>query len=218
VRLLDQHYPRLSEERAPASSTDTIGAPIEQLDLATVIKASHAVSSEIVLERLIKTLLSIAVEHAGAERGLLILPAGDGHWIEAEARTGREQVEVQRKRALMTSTDLPESLFRYVVRSLKSVILDDASVQNPFSEDEYIRHRRPRSVLCLPLVKQAKLMGTLYLENNLAPRVFTPQRLAMLELVASQAAISLDHAQHTAHLAKANETLRSCLDDESGTV
>ena len=212
VRLLDQYYPRLSEERAPASSTDTIGAPIEQLDLATVIKASHAVSSEIVLEKLIKTLLSIAVEHAGAERGLLILPAGDGHWIEAEARPGGEQVEVQRKRALMTSTDLPESLFRYVVRSLKSVILDDASVQNPFSEDEYIRYRRPRSVLCLPLVKQAKLMGTLYLENNLAPRVFTPQRLAMLELVASQAAISLDHAQHTAHLAKANETLRSCLD------
>jgi GAF domain-containing protein len=84
----------------------------------------------------------------------------------------------------VTPPDLPDSLFRYVVRTLDSVILDDASVQNQFSEDEYLRQERPRSTLCLPLVKQAKLMGVLYLENKLVPRVFTPKRLAMLELLA----------------------------------
>jgi PAS domain S-box-containing protein len=98
-------------------------------------------------------------------------------------------------------------LVRYVVRTQESVILDDASIQNLFSQDEYVRQRCPRSVLCLPLVKQAKLMGVLYLENNLAPRVFTPKRLAMLELLVSQAAISLDHARIYADLGRLNAEL-----------
>ena len=88
------------------------------------------------------------------------------------------------------------------------MILDDASVQNLFLEDEYVRQQRPRSILCLPLVKQAKLMGVLYLENSLAPRVFTPKRLAMLELLASQAAISLDHARLYAELTQENSDRR----------
>jgi PAS domain S-box-containing protein len=208
VRQLDQRYPPLHEERAPASSTATIGTPVEQLDLGTAIKASHAVSGEIVLEKLIETLLVIAVEHAGAERGLLILPRGEEHRIEAEAGTGRDKVEVQLGQRLVTPAELPESLLRYVVRTQESVILDDASVQNRFSEDDYLRQRRSRSVLCLPLVKQAKLMGVLYLENNLAPRVFTPKRLAMLELLVSQAAISLDHARLYADLTQENSDRR----------
>jgi PAS domain S-box-containing protein len=207
VRQLDQRYPHLHEERAHASSTATIGTPVEQLDLGTVIKASHAVSGEIVLEKLIETLLVIAVEHAGAERGLLILPRGEEHRIEAEARTGRDKVEVQLGQRLVTPAELPESLLRYVVRTQESVILDDASIQNRFSEDDYLRQRCPRSVLCLPLVKQTKLMGVLYLENNLAPRVFTSSRFALLELFASQAAISLDNATLYADLAKLNADL-----------
>jgi PAS domain S-box-containing protein len=87
------------------------------------------------------------------------------------------------------------------------VILDDASVQNLFLEDEYFLRQGPRSVLCLPLVKQAKLMGVLYLENKLAPRVFTPKRLTMLELLASQAAISLEHARLYAGLGRLNTEL-----------
>jgi PAS domain S-box-containing protein len=208
VRQLDQRYPNLHEERAPASSIATIGTPVEQLDLGTAIKASHAVSGEIVLEQLIKTLMMIAVEHAGAERGLLILPHGEEHRIAAEARTGRNGVDVQLQHALVTPSDLPGSLLHYVIRTQESVILDDASTQNLFSEDEYVRQRRPRSVLCLPLVKQAKLMGVLYLENNLAPRVFTSSRFALLELLASQAAISLDNATLYADLAELNADLR----------
>jgi PAS domain S-box-containing protein len=207
VRQIDREYPLPHEERS-LSSAATIETPIEQLDLGTVMKVSQAVSGQIVLEQLVQTLMVIAVEHAGAERGLLILPYGEEHRIAAEARTDREAVEVHLQNASVAPADLPDSLLRYVIRTQESVILDDASVQNLFSEDEYVRQRHPRSILCLALVKQAKLMGVLYLENNLAPGVFTTKRLAMLELLASQAAISLDHARLYADLIQENNDRR----------
>ncbi|HXM26582.1 MAG TPA: GAF domain-containing protein, partial [Chthoniobacterales bacterium] len=157
--------------------------------------------------KLIDTLMRIAIEHAGAQRGLLVLPRGVEQRIEAEARTGRDRIEVQLGQRLVTPAELPESLLRYVVRTQESVILDDASVQNRFSADDYLRQRRSRSVLCLPLVRQAKLVGVLYLENNLAPRVFTSSRFALLELLASQAAISLDNATLYADLSELNADL-----------
>ena len=208
VRQLDEMYPNLRTERAAADPTGKIEAPVDRLDLATVIKVSQAVSSEIQFEKLIETLLKVALEHAGAERGLLILPQGEQHRIEAEIKTDLDRVQVQLRHAPITASELPESLFRYVIRTQQKLILDDASANNMFSEDDYLRQRRPRSILCLPLVKQTKMLGVLYLENNLAPRVFTQKRLAMLELVASQAAISLDHARVYAELAQAEERQR----------
>ena len=207
VKQLDERYPAI-EEHASLRSTTTIGTSVEQLDLETVMKASHAVAGEIVLEKLIKTLMMIAVEHAGAERGLLILSHGEEFRIAAEARTDRDGVEVQLQDRLVTHSDLPDSLLHYVIRTQESVILDDASAQNLFSQDEYVRQRHPRSVLCLPLLKQVNLVGILYLENSLAPRVFTPKRLAMLEMLSSQAAISLDHARLYADLNRLNAELR----------
>jgi len=207
VRQIDRDYPLPHEERT-LSSAATIETPLEQLDLGTVMKVSQAVSGEIVLEQLVQTLMLIAVEHAGAERGLLILPYGEEQRIAAEARTGRDEVDVQLRLAPIMPSDLPDSLLRYVIRTQESVILDDAAVQNLFSEDEYVRQQRPRSILCLPLVKQAKLMGVLYLENNLAPGVFTTGRLAMLELLTSQAAISLDNARLYADLIQENNDRR----------
>jgi PAS domain S-box-containing protein len=208
VRQLDKRYPHLHEEPAPASFTATIGTSVEQLDLGTVMKAAHAVSGEIVLEKLIKTLLVIAVEHAGAERGLLILSHGEELRTVAEARTSRDGVEVELQHAFVLPSNIPDSLLHYVIRTQESVILDDASAQNLFSQDEYLRQQRPKSVLCLPLVKQVNLVGILYLENSLAPSVFTPKRLAMLELLASQAAISLDHARLYAELKRENSDRR----------
>jgi len=204
VRQLDELYPHLREEEAPSGLTSTIGAPVEQLDLATVIKVSQAVSGEIVLETLIDALMRTAIEHAGAQRGLLILPRGTEQRIEAEATTSGDTIIVRLRVASLAEAAVPESIIHYVARTRESVILDDASARNLFSEDEYIRQQHPRSILCLPLVKQAKLMGLLYLENNLAPRVFTTKRLAMLELLASQAAISLDHARLYADLIQEN--------------
>jgi GAF domain-containing protein len=188
VRQLDEIYPHLREEEPAPAPTSTIGAPLKHLDLATMIKVSQAVSGQIVLEMLIETLMSIAIEHAGAERGLLILFPGDEPRIAAEATTGRGQVEVTR-RETSVSAELPETVLQYVIRTRQSVILDDASAQNPFSADEYICQKRARSILCLPLVRQANLIGVLYLENSLASHVFTPARISVLELLASQAAI-----------------------------
>jgi predicted ATPase/signal transduction histidine kinase/CheY-like chemotaxis protein len=194
VRQLDESYPHLREELSPPRPTTTIGASVEHLDLATVIKVSQAVSGEIVLEELIDTLMRTALEHAGAERGLLIVPYGGAQRLEAEAATGRDTITVRLRRTSVSAAELPESVLHYVVRTQESVILDDASAQNAFSADDYLRGNRVRSVLCLPLIKQATLIGVLYLENNLAPRVFTPARSAVLKLLASQAAISLENA------------------------
>jgi hypothetical protein len=109
VRQLDELYPYLGEEEPIPGRTSTIGAPVEQLDLGTVIKASHAVSGEIVLENLINTLMVIAVEHGGAERGLLILPRGEEHRIEAEARTDHDSVAVSLRQSPVTPSELPLS-------------------------------------------------------------------------------------------------------------
>jgi PAS domain S-box-containing protein len=207
VRQLEQLYPQLGEAPSVPAPTRTIEAPLEHLDLATVIKMSQAVSSEILLEKLIETLLKTAVEQAGAERGLLVLPDGEQYRIEAEIGPGAYQLDVRPRQAPVSSSELPESLLRYVIRSQEKVILDDASTHTLFSEDEYLRQRHPKSVLCLPLLKQSKLISVLYLENNLAPRVFTPKRVAMLELLASQAAISLDHARLYSELSRANAML-----------
>ena len=138
--------------------------------------------------------MRLAVEHAGAERGLLILLRGAEPQIEAEVTTGHEMVAVTVGRSAVTPSDLPQSALHYVIRTRQRVLLDDASIANLYSEDEYLRQKHPKSVLCVPIVNQTKLVGVLYLENTLTPRVFTSDRVTVLELVASQAAISLENA------------------------
>jgi len=209
VRQLDEAYGYLRAESSPHLAPATIGAPIERLDLATVIKVSQAVSGEIVLEQLIDSLMRTALEHAGADRGLLLVVHDGVRRLEAEATTGRDAITVHLRRASMSAEDLPESLLHHVVRVRESVILDDATAQNAFSADPYIRRKQVRSVLCLPLIKQNVLIAVLYLENNLAPGVFTPGRIEVLTLLASQAANSLESAYLYAQLQEANANLES---------
>jgi PAS domain S-box-containing protein len=205
VRQLDQIYPNLRRE--PPRPDSTITTSVEQLDLATVLKVSQVISGEIELDELIDTLMVLALEHAGGDRGLLIVPHEDGLRIEAEATTVGSTVEVRSRQARVASTDLPESILRYVVRTKDSVLLDDASEQTQFSGDDYIVRNACRSVLCLPLLKQTTLIGVLYLENRLSPHVFTPARLAVLRLLASQAAISWENARLFAELQHAQAFL-----------
>jgi len=195
VGQLDHLYPHLKKESLISTPTSTILAPTELLDLATVIKVSQAVSGEMVLEKLIDSLMRTAIEHAGAERGLLILPRGDQFLIAAEATTGGNDVTVHQGEGADSGAAMPESLVRYVMRTQENVILEDASSQNPFSADPYIVQRHPRSVLTLPLINQGKLISILHLENNLTPRVFTPDRITVLKVLASQAAISLENTR-----------------------
>ena len=195
VRQLEELHPQLQHKDARPSATGTIGAPLDQLDLATVLKISQAVSSEIVLEKLIDTLLRAAVEHAGAERGLLIWPSGADLRLEAEATTAGSETYINFTSRLVSSAEVPERVLWYAARTLETVILNDASRPGLFTEDEYIKGRRLRSILCLPLVKQRKLVALLYLENNLAPGVFNARRLALLNVLASAAAISLENCR-----------------------
>jgi PAS domain S-box-containing protein len=194
VRQLDLLYPHLHEKRDSISPLVTIGASIGQLDVATVVKASQALSSEIVLPKLIEKLMRIAIEHAGAERGLLILFRGDEPQIEAEATTGYGGAQVAIRQKAVTTSDLLNASLHYVIRTRERVVLDDASTDNLYFADEYVQEKHPKSVLCLPIVKQTKLVGALYFENNLTPDAFTSDRVAILEMLASQAAISLENA------------------------
>ena len=156
--------------------------PDQPIDVAAVVKASQALSGEMLLPRLIERLMTIALQNAGAERGLLILIRDGEPRIEAEAATGQGKIEVAAGHAAITLSDLPQSALHYVIRTQERVLLDDASADHVYSKDEYVRQRRSKSILCLPIVKQRKLVGALYLENNLTPFVFTPDRVAVLEI------------------------------------
>ncbi len=114
--------------------------------------------------------MKIAIENASADRGVLIMPAGDEYLIQAEARSSGDRVEVTMSPEPITRITCPESLVRYVIRTQENVILDDASKPNLFSADDYLRDRQSKSILCLPLIKQRKLAGILLLENTLTSR------------------------------------------------
>ena len=194
VRQLDRLYPHLASperQHSPAA----IGSAIEYLDVTSVMKASQALSGEIELQKLIDRLMTIALENAGADRGLLILPSGDEYLVQAEARAIGDQIEVTIRREPITGMTCPEPLVRYVIRTRESVILDDASKPNLFSGDDYLRDRQSKSILCLPLIKQRELTGILLLENAQTSHAFTPARMAVLELLATQAAISLENTR-----------------------
>ncbi len=212
VRQLDEMYPPLREGEPAPTPTSTIGARIEHLDLATVIKVSQAVSGEIVLEKLLDTLMRTAIAQAGAQRGLLILLRGAELRVEAEATASGDTVFVQLRDEPVTAAVLPESVFYYVLRTRESVILDYAAVQPPFAGDPYLRQHQVRSILCLPLITQARLIGMLYLENNLTAQAFAPARSAVLKLIASQAAISLENARLYGDLAEREAKIRRLFD------
>jgi PAS domain S-box-containing protein len=212
VRQLDESYPHLREEQPVAGPRSTIGTPIERLELATVLKISQTLSSEIVLEKLINALLRTAIEHAGAERGLLIMPRRADLRIQAEAITGGSSVTIDLCDAPISSAELPEPVIQYAARTQESVILDDASARGSFSNDEYIRREHARSILCLPLVKQGRLIALLYLENNLAANVFTPARIAVLNVLASAAAISLENSRLYHELQEREAKIRRLVD------
>ncbi|CAB3661156.1 Serine/threonine-protein kinase PknD [Paraburkholderia sediminicola] len=212
VRQLDEMHRYLREAEPAPRPTSTIGTPVEHLDLATVIKVSQAVSGEIVLDKLIDTVMRTAIEQAGAERGLLILPEGDEQRIAAEVTTDGDTPRVQLRDVPVSSAMLPESVLYHVLRTQESVILDDAAGEPTFATDPYIRQHQTRSMLCLPLMNRAKLIGALYLENNLITRVFAPARIAGLRLLASQAATSLENTRLYRDLAERESRIRRLVD------
>jgi PAS domain S-box-containing protein len=233
VRQLDRQYPDLTENRLvslPDASIDTVA---NRLDSAAIVKALQAISGEIVLGKLIKTLMQIAVEHAAAERGLFLLASENALQIEAEAATINGQVEVilysgedagtttdlktvspgvGRSRMLLDPMAAPVSVLQHVLRTHEGIMLEDASARSLFPDDEYLCQRRPKSVLCMPIVRQDRVIGILYLENNLTTLDFTAYRIHVLKLLASQAAISLENARLYTNLRKSQEKYRDLIE------
>ncbi|WP_433927047.1 AAA family ATPase [Sorangium cellulosum] len=213
VEQIDQRYPHLAP-RKPLAPTVTFAVRAEQFDVLSVVKAAQSISGELKLSRLLKMLLRIVVEHAGAEEGCVLLVRDEQLWIAAIEDPGGAVRLSDAGEA--PSAALPQSVLNYVRRSHERVLLDDAAARHPFMEDEYFRRKRPRSVLCLPIVSQARLIGLLYLENNLVTGAFTPGRLSVVELLASQSAISLENAllfseleQENAERRRAQQALKS---------
>src|SRR5262249_17208484 len=164
-------------------ATAGTGSP-NALDVLSVLKASQAISGEIVLETLLAKMMHLVIENAGAERGALLLPQG-GHWgIAAEATIAHKAVTGLPAIAIAphdgdgaddhTMPRLPMTIINYIAHTQEPVVLDDAVHRGEFTRDQYIVAQQPKSVLCTPLVNQGKLTGILYLENNLATGAFTP--------------------------------------------
>lgn len=198
--------PRHGASGATAERTRRVR--LEQLDLATVLKASQAVSNEIVLEHLIDKLLAIALEAAGANRGLLVMIKEGEARVVAEAQAAQQAVQFGLDGKSPGAAELAKSALAYVCRSSEAVIIDDVAGDHPFADDPYCEARSARSILILPLLKQSLLVGVLYLENRLVPGAFTADRAALLEILASQAAISLENASLFAKLEQEQRSIR----------
>ena len=181
------------------SSTDSTTS--FTLDLASVLKASQAISSEIHLDSLLAKMMGIAMENAGAQKGFLLLEQG-GEWI-VEAEGDIEAIKV-RQSIPINETFLPLSIINYVSNTQENVVVDDATQAGRFAQDKYIITQAPKSVLCVPLVNQGKLTGLLYLENNLTTGAFTPNRVEILNLLSAPTAVSIENARLYSDL-QANE-------------
>ncbi len=195
------------------NSTTTGGSVA--LDLAAVMKASQALSGEIVLGNLLHKLMRILLENAGAETGLLILEKAGQLVVEASGSIDNDEITVQQSTPVEISQQLPLSIINYVRQTQENIVLNDASSEGVFTTDTYILNRRPKSVLCTPIVHQCKLIGILYLENNLTRSAFTPERVEVLQLLSSQAAISIENARLYNDLENYSRTLEAKVEERT---
>jgi PAS domain S-box-containing protein len=203
VHQLDQLFPWLTENR-----TAEIDLSSDQFDAIAVIKASQAISDKILLPDLLDTLMRIVLENAGADKGCLILPETEGLKLAVTAQVVDGAIKVQQSGMPISGSTLPLSLITYVQRTHENIILDNAQLQGLFADDSYFLQTKPISVLCMPVLRQANLIGLLYLENSLAQGIFTSGRIKVLELLAAQAAISLENAILYRERGLAEEALR----------
>ena len=213
VKQLEESYPQLLP-RQQLVSNETFFTTGEHLDFLSVVKASQTISSEIVLSRLLKILMQIVIEQAGAEIGYLLLETEQNMVIEVEAKVNPQAAKPNVSQAVLEgdiSEVIPQSILNYVQRTQETVILPNATEQNLFSGDEYVIQKQPKSVLCLPIARQSKLLGILYLENNLIPSAFTQDKLAVLEILTVQIAISLENARLYQGLENSQEQLNLAL-------
>ncbi|HEY0193069.1 MAG TPA: ATP-binding protein, partial [Kofleriaceae bacterium] len=195
VRQLDREHRGLARgPQAPRlGGTITSNTAAEVLDVTAVAKATRAISGELELDKLLSIMLEIIFENAGAEGGALVRETAEGLSVAASRASGSSTISAVSRP--LASAALPRSLIHYVLRTSTTVVLDDAVDDPRFGNDDDIRSRRPRSVLCMPVKHKDRLVAVLYLENTLVSGAFTPARLDALTILASQIAVSLENAE-----------------------
>ncbi|MEM8719587.1 MAG: AAA family ATPase [Cyanobacteria bacterium P01_G01_bin.39] len=211
-----------------SAATDSSETTSAVLDVNSILKASQTISSEIVLENLLAKLMKTVIENGGAQKGFLILEQ-DGKWaIKAEGAINSDEVNILRADATLganplglplDSTDdhnqtpiLPIAIINYVLRTQEDVVLNNATTAQQFIRDPYIVATQPKSILCTPLLDRGKLRGILYLENNLTTDAFTSDRLEVLRILSSQAAISIENAKFYEEMSVLNKNLQAEID------
>jgi predicted ATPase/signal transduction histidine kinase/DNA-binding response OmpR family regulator/tRNA A-37 threonylcarbamoyl transferase component Bud32 len=201
VQEIEQRHIDLMTPLPKATTTTTTASVVQStfnmhgmaLDFTSVIRASQALSSEIVLETLLERLMRLVLENAGAQMGYLLFEK-DGTWqIETAATIDEAGISFAAEQE--TLHDFPKSIINYVAHTAKEIVLANAALGSQFDSDPYIQRHYPKSVLCAPLLHKGKVAGMLYLENNLTTGAFTSERLTVLNLLASQAAISIENAR-----------------------
>ncbi|MCU0534745.1 MAG: trifunctional serine/threonine-protein kinase/ATP-binding protein/sensor histidine kinase [Hydrococcus sp. Prado102] len=203
VKDLETRYPQwlsqitsqqITGSEIHRANNSTITLNIEALDLCSIIKASQAISQEIVLDKLLDKLMRILLENLGAQTGFLILSKEGKLVIEVAASIARGGVTVRQSMPVEMSQKVPISAINYVTRTRKTVVLKDAVNDSLFASDPYIQQKRPKSLLGSPIINQGKLIGMVYFENNLTTEAFSSDRVEILNLLSPQIAISLENA------------------------
>lgn len=222
VKHLENKYPTYlaQAETGMASHISTIPATTSgdhrhALDFSSILKATQALSSEIVLEKLLASLLEVVIENAGAERGWLLQQQASDWIIEAQGSRGKIEVLPD---SHADDKTLPLSILSYVARTQENLVLDDAAQKGQFVRDPYILKNKTKSIVCLPLTNQGKLTSLLYLENNLTTNAFTPERLEVIRVLASQAAISIDNARLYSDLERNEQKYRTLFEDSRDAI
>ncbi|HEU0201912.1 MAG TPA: diguanylate cyclase [Burkholderiaceae bacterium] len=188
--------------------------PVEAFDALAVVRAAQSISSEIALDRLLATALRVLLEHAGAERGCLLLGRGEHLHLAADARLSGPAIDVQthadaRADRTPLPPDLPHSVLAHVWRTGEPLLLGDATAPSAFAGDDYFAREQPRSLLCVPLRRQARVIGVLFLADHRVAAAFMAERRAIVEALAAQTAISLGHAESYAELQQENHERES---------
>ncbi|WP_026098450.1 trifunctional serine/threonine-protein kinase/ATP-binding protein/sensor histidine kinase [Kamptonema formosum] len=204
-----------------STTTSTTSSSSGVLDLTAVVRSSQALAGEIVLDKLLATLMKIVIENAGAEKGFLILEK-EGRWVieasgsvDCDSVTVLQSVPADSIDAATQTPVLSAAIINYVARTHSHEVLNDAAREGQYTRDPYIVATQTKSILCTPLIHQGKLCGILYLENNLTAGAFTPDRLEVLQLLSSQIAISIENAQLYANLREFNQNLEQLVEERT---
>jgi PAS domain S-box-containing protein len=201
VRQLEHLHPWLAQ-----SKQDKETALAGRLDALSLAKAQHAISSKMQTDELLNEVIHIVIENAGAQRGFLLFEQY-GAW-QITAKGGASETQILLPVGIDESDLVARSIVRFVARRKESIVLDDAANQGEFTGDPHIT-QETKSLLCAPLLNRSKLIGILYLENNLTTKAFTPERIQLLEMILSQAAISLENARIYEALSKSEALLNT---------